>query len=233
MDREAETIDLDLAPGGWLEAQLFIAPLGFDVTNPKCKSSYSGVIHVEYSIDSGNSWVSMDKFDAWKWRQEKFFPVKFVIPPNSHGATTATRFKFRQGAPFDSQRDAWALDNVRVLRYLPPTWYVYDLFTINMKKANDLLQYAQCCFDTDWCETRLTLSQMDSCKNIFEWYNGRYYLIRGAELYMLIILFINIMKWLYICGQDYFLYKKYPFQDEWEDITKIDKFMKYIPKRYR
>ena len=55
-DRLAETRDVDVAVGGWLEAELFISPIGFDVSNPKCKSSYAGSIDVEYSIDGGSTW---------------------------------------------------------------------------------------------------------------------------------------------------------------------------------
>ncbi len=231
--REAETMDLDLSPGGWLEAELFIAPIGFDVSNPNCKSSYQGVIRVEYSTNGGNDWVIMDSFDAWKYRQEKFFPVKFPIPAGSDAATSHTRFRFRQDGSFQASRDHWALDNVRVLRFLPTNWYVYDLMVTNINKARSVIQLAQCCFDTDWCETRLTLDEMDSCGKYYEWYNGRNYFIRGAELYVMICFFINIIKWAYLCVVDYLLHQKYPFQDEWEDLTKIDRFMQYIPKRYR
>ena len=55
------TQDLNLDSGGWLEAELFIAPIGFDVSNPKCKSSYSGVIEVDYSIDRGSNWRNLDR----------------------------------------------------------------------------------------------------------------------------------------------------------------------------
>ena len=73
-DRYAETLDVDLSVGGWLEAELFIAPIGFDISNPKCKSSYAGSIDVEFSTNEGVDWAELDHFDAWKWRQESFFP---------------------------------------------------------------------------------------------------------------------------------------------------------------
>jgi hypothetical protein len=230
--REATTQDLDISPGGWLEAELFIAPIGFDVVNPKCKSSYKGVIYVEYSIDYGATWTEMDYFNAWYWRQEKFFPTKFAVPKGSRAATTHTRFRFRQGGDFRANGDHWGLDNVRVLRFLPPNWYSYVLQE-GMAAAQATIQRAQCCFDTDWCETRLTLTEMDECGPFFEWYNGRHYFIRGAELYIMITLFINICKWIYLSVVDWFLHGRFPLQDEWEELTKIERFMAYIPKRYR
>ncbi len=230
--REAITKDVNIDSGGWLEAELFIAPIGFDVTNPKCKSAYSGVIHVDYSIDHGKSWITVGIYNAWEYRQATFFPIKFVFPRNSKGATKHTRFRFHQLA-FEGARDAWALDNVRVLRFLPDDWYVLDLMQEYIKKTQSIIQRAQCCFDTDWCETRLTLSEMDECGTFFEWYNGRHYFIRGAELYIMITLVITVFKWLYLCCVDWFLFKRLPLQDEWEDLTKIDRIMQYIPKRYR
>ena len=231
-DRFAETTDVDVAVGGWLEAELFISPIGFDVANPKCKSSYAGSIDVEYSIDGGSTWYDMDHFDAWEYRQATFFPVKFVIPPGDRAATSSTRFRFIQRS-FTAARDHWALDNVRVLRYLPTDWAVVSTFVENVQITIASMQRAQCCFDTDWCETRLTLKQMDECETQFEWYGGRHYFIRGAELYVVICVFLNLFKWVYMCGVEYTLRGRYPFQDEWEDLTKLDKFWQYIPKRFR
>ncbi len=231
-DRFAETLDVDLAVGGWLEAELFIAPIGFDVSNPKCKSSYAGSIDVEYSIDGGSTWSEIEHFDAWKWRQETFFPVRFEIPVGDRAATSSTRFRFIQRS-FTAARDGWALDNVRILRYLPTDWAVAPEFVTNVQHTLKWMQRAQCCFDTDWCETRLTLKEMDECGSIFEWYGGRHYFIRGAELYVVICVFLNLFKWVYMCGCEYFLRGRFPFQDEWEDLTKIDKLWQYVPKRFR
>jgi hypothetical protein len=231
-DRYAETIDLDVAVGGWLEAELFISPIGFDVANPNCKSSYAGSIDVEYSLDGGSSWFEMDHFDAWEYRQETFFFQKFPIAPDSQAATASTRFRFIQRS-FTAARDAWALDNVRVLRFLPTEWAVDAEFTENVATATTWMQRAQCCFDTDWCETRLTLKEMDECGEFFEWYNGRHYFIRGAELYVVVCVFLNLFKWVYLCVGEFLLRGKLPFQDEWEDLTKMDKVWQYLPKRYR
>ena len=49
--RSAETTDLDLTFGGWIEAEMFIPPIGYDVTNLFCRTGYIGVINLDYSID--------------------------------------------------------------------------------------------------------------------------------------------------------------------------------------
>jgi hypothetical protein len=231
-DRFAETQDMDVSVGGWLEAEMFIAPIGFDVTNPNCKSSYAGSIDVEYSIDGGTDWYEMDHFDAWEFRQATFFPQQFPIAEGSRAATNATRFRFIQRS-FTAARDAWALDNVRVLRFLPTDWAISEGFIQNVAYTVEWMQKAQCCFDTDWCETRLTEGEMDSCETEFEWYKGRNYFIRGAELYVVIVVFLNLFKWVYMSACDYLLRGRFPFQDEWEDLTKFDKVWQYLPKRYR
>ena len=42
---------MDLSSGGWIEAEMFIPPIGFDVKNPNCKTGYDGIIYLEYSIE--------------------------------------------------------------------------------------------------------------------------------------------------------------------------------------
>jgi hypothetical protein len=122
---------------------------------------------------------------------------------------------------------------VRVLRNLPLDWFISESFKTNVDYTEQHMQRAQCCFDTDWCETRLTTSQMDNCAKEFEWYAGRHYFIRGAELYIVVVVLLSLFKWAYLCFVDYFLKGRYPFQDEYEDLSKVDWLMEYIPKRYR
>ena len=114
---------------------------------------------------------------------------------------------------------------MRVLKYLPNDWNFYDLWVENVAFAKGMIQRAQCCFDTDWCETRLSENEMDSCRNYFEWYDGRHYFIRGAELYVMICLLINVFKFVYLGAMDFFLHGKFPLQDEFEDISKVDWLM--------
>ena len=123
----------------------------------------------------------------------KLFPVRFEISPGDIAATPKTRFRFIQRS-FTAARDGWALDNVRILRYLPDDWAVQAGFLANVQYTLKWMQRAQCCFDTDWCETRLTLKEMDECDSLFEWYGGRHYFIRGAELYVVICVFSEFVQ---------------------------------------
>lgn len=231
--RFAETNDLDMTPGGWLEAELFISPVGFDITHPLCKSAYGSSIDVAYSVNGGVTWTNMAMFEAFVHRQDTFFPVKFVVEPGSPAASPKTRFRFYQSS-FSAVHDQWALDNVRVLRNLPESWHSIGPFLANMRRTLDWMQRAQCCFDTDWCETRLSLEEMDQCGKLFpDWYHGRSYLIRGAELYVMIVVLFAMIKFIYISIADFIIKGSFPFQSEWEDLTKMDRIMKYLPPRYR
>lgn len=49
--RFAESKDLDVSSGGWVEAEMFLPPLGFDVANVKCKTGYIGVVNLDFSTD--------------------------------------------------------------------------------------------------------------------------------------------------------------------------------------
>lgn len=228
-DRFAETKDLDVTSGGWLEAELFMAPPGFDVSNPYCKSSYVGSVNADYSIDQGNTWVTLKTYPAWVWRQLHFFEVKLELPPAAW--TNSTRFRFRQSF-FDEARDGWALDNVKVYRYLPPDWHTSAGFMNSMKESLAHMARAQCCFDTDWCETRLSQSEMNKCTD-FAWYKGRRYLLRNAEMYVAIATLLAIFKAVYVAIQEWIMHKRYPLQDEFEDLVTMDRIMKFIPARYR
>ena len=231
--RFAETLDVDVSSGGWLEAELFISPVGFDLSHPLCKSSYGGGVDVEYSTNEGKTWTSLDHFDAFVYRQETFFPVKFLVDAQGPAATSHTRFRFIQRA-FTAARDQWALDNVRVLRNLPPKWHDIGPFMTNVRYTLSWMQRAQCCFDTDWCETRLSLEQMDDCAKDFPaWYHGRRYLLRGSELYVMVVVLVYLVKFVYTATADYIIKGRLPFQSEWEDLTKMDRIMKYLPPRYR
>ena len=238
-NRYAMTVDMDLSSGGSLEAELFIAPIGFDVQYPFCKSSYSGGVYVMYSVDAGDSWEILHDYPAYFYRSASFFPVKFDFPVGEHpAAAPQVRFRFEQRS-FTPARDQWALDNVRVLRHLPTSSSNTDewlslFYAKSVGRTLDWMQRAQCCFDTDWCQTRLSAQQMDDCKNDFAiYYQGRHYLLRGAELYVMIIVLINLIKFFYLGFAEWYLRKRYPFQSEWEDLTKLDRLFKYLPARYR
>lgn len=44
---------------------------------------------------------------------------------------------------------------------------------------------------------------------------------------------INLLEFLYISGADWLIKKRFPFQDEYEDLTRVDRIMKLLPPRFR
>jgi hypothetical protein len=229
--RSAETLDLDVSSGGKLEFELFMPPLGWDATNPLCRTGFQGKVYVDYSTD-GEKWHNMKVYDPKYYRQEKFFLNSLDIP--KRGITTHTRFRFQQRF-FESARDNWALDNVRVLRNLPSDWSVSDAFRQNVHKARTLIQKAQCCLDTDWCEQRYTAEEIKQCDDFF-WYKGEKYLIRLSEIMLCFACLINLLKFFYISAQDWYMKDRFPFQDEILEIMSwgvVERWMKKVPLQYR
>lgn len=119
LNRSASTEPLDVSNGGWLEAELFIPPPGYDVTNPMCRSAYQGTVLVSYSLDDGE-WFPLARYSPMDQPpQSVFFPIKIVLP--SEAISKSTSFRFSQPT-FEAGRDNWALDNVRVFSYFPGDW---------------------------------------------------------------------------------------------------------------
>ena len=109
--RSAQTEDLDVTSGGWLEFEFFFPPIGFDGSNPQCKTGYIGRVYVQYSTDQGATWTNIAILNPSTLRQEKFFYNQLDVPEAAQ--TNQTRFQFIQPV-FEAARDAWALDNVKV-----------------------------------------------------------------------------------------------------------------------
>jgi hypothetical protein len=227
-ERSATTKPLDLTSGGWIEAELFISPIGYDVSNSNCKSSYAGIVHVEYSIDTPDNWTEIIRYTAADYASSEFFMIRLDLPERA--VTNHTRVRFVQSA-FQAARDAWALDNVRILRYLPLDWYSNEEYQQNIKVGESLMQEAQCCFDTDWCEYRLTAKEMSECE--YPWYESSVYLLRGAELYIIITTLLTVFKLVYVSGQDFLMTGRMPLQDEYDDLLDFERLMMLIPPKYR
>lgn len=131
-----------------------------------------------------------------------------------------------------STGDGWAIDNFKVFRYFPSDWHKSSAFRQNVVTALDFIQRAQCCFDTEHCETRLSFEQMNDCYNFLPSYNGRRYLIRGVEIFICVVAFINLLKFVYVTVENLLTTKRLPFQDEWEELGKVDRIMQFVPARY-
>jgi len=233
--RYAETQDVDISSGGKLETRMFIPPLGYDIINPYCKTGFIGTINVEFSTNKGLNWTLLHAFPPADYRESSFFPVSLELPIDSH--TAQTRFRFHQPV-FDASRDNWALDDVKILRNLPSNWQSNSDFFGKLNQAWDMIQYAQCCVDTDWCARRLTPDERAACSDSFpSWYTPHTkYLFRLAEIILCIVLLINLIRFFYLTVSTYLISSHLPFQEEIEEIlelTCVHHLWKKIPLNYR
>ena len=97
-------------------------PIGFDVTNPKCKSSTQEASMLSIPSTAapiGTRWIILTpgNFDRPCFLSNS--PQRFSRRHQRHA------FRFIQRS-FTAARDAWALDNVRVLRFLPTDWAISE-----------------------------------------------------------------------------------------------------------
>ena len=127
--------------------------------------------------------------------------------------------------------DGWALDDIKVFQYFPPNWHTSAGFLVSQDISHDFLQRAQCCFDTEWCQTRLSNEQMQDCSKDIPCYKQRRYLIRGIEMFVCLATLLNLVKFTYVTVQTFLLTRRVPFQDEIEDVAKLKWLFQYLPLR--
>ena len=199
--RFADTQDLDLRHGGRVEADLLLAPLSFDSSHPSCRATYSGIVSVSYSGDRRSSWTTMASFQPALFRSPSFFHVQLELPQSAW--SSSLRFRFSQ-EEFVSDRDNWAIDNVRVLSYFPSGWGSSSAFDKRNRQSQSNIQFAQCCFDTDECVRRLSDSERGNCRDL-PGYTGVRYSLRQAEIWIMIVTALALIKFVYVSIQDYFI----------------------------
>ena len=77
----------------WLEAFVFMAPLGYDITNELCPTNYGGSVYIEYSNTRGKgNWTLLEILDPVERRQKNFLKVKYPMPAGTK--YNVTRFRF-------------------------------------------------------------------------------------------------------------------------------------------
>ena len=91
---------------------------------------------------------------------------------------------------------------------------------------------AQCCFDTDWCETRLSEDELEQCKTVPNYTKTTFYL-RGIELYIVFGCFFTIVKFIYMSVQDWYQRGRIPFNDELDHFNFLDRLVHLLPPHYR
>ncbi len=108
IQRRATTVDLDVAAGGVVRFALLIG----SGTAP-CEDADPGDdVVLEYSVDGGASWMQMATYAEWAF--PSFTAVEVAIPPA--GASSTTRFRWRQIGTWLAGQDNWALDDVTIAR---------------------------------------------------------------------------------------------------------------------
>jgi hypothetical protein len=232
-DRYAETRDLDVSSGGRVEFKLFMPPQSYDFSHPLCRPGFTGVVYLQYSANGGYNWTNFAEYDPAVFRSSVFFIQKIEIP--KAGWTNHTRFRFSQPV-FESAFDNWALDDVKVLRYLPGNWQTSPGYTKSNQQAQDTIQFAQCCADTDWCHQRLSPADRERCAREFPWYSKRSYLFRLSEIMVCVALLVNLIKFIYVSITNYLLYHHYPFHDEFLlllNLQFISRWLQLLPIEYR
>ena len=151
--------------------------------------------------------------------------------------------------------DGWAVDNIQILRKFPSNWSILTQFKANIQYTYNIIQQLQCCYDTDWCKIRLTTnsnsnSNKQQCISLLSslstvpaspspaysniYTSNIYYNIRLEEIFILITIVINILKFIYITITIYYIQSRLPFQDEFEYIVLHISYITYLlPPRYR
>lgn len=228
VERFAETLPLDVSSGGWVEFDAFLSPQGFEQSHPYCRPCFAGVVNIEYSVN-GTDWIVLEELYPWYHTEWYFFKVKIVLPPEA--ITTHTLFRVIQH-DFVAVDDSWAIDNFRVFRYFPDNWDNNPKFEDNVAFTKTKMDYASCCFDTEFCDSRLSADDFDECERI-QGFTANEYVLRGTELYILIVVTLNVMKFIYVSTMNWYMKKLLPFTDEFRALVKLDFLMKYIPARYR
>ena len=227
--RYAQTKPLDVTSGGWIEAEVLLAPEGFQETHPLCPVTYIGVVNLEYSIEYGATWTMIKAYEPPEYRTPKFFFIKEDIPLGA--MTAATSFRFKQPA-FVGIIDAWALDNVRVFRYFPNYWDSTSEYRSQLADNKKRMERASCCFDTERCEKRLSESEWALCESIQGFKKGQS-VLRSTEIFVIMVLAINILKFTYVSIMNWYIRKAIPFSEEYRALVSFDLIMRYIPAQYR
>eukprot|EP00957_Ditylum_brightwellii_P168778 12846598-Ditylum_brightwellii.AAC.1 len=201
--RHADTIDLDIEYGGHVEFFLKMAPITSDIGATPCKTAYGGDISIACSKDEGRSWYNFASYPVWKYRSNRFKFVKESLPRNCW--SNQTRFRFHQPA-FDSKRDYWALDDVRIFRSFNPQWYGSEAYLIQKQSRQTNINSAQCCYNTEQCNifSKNSINSKDEvCENLRSFdENGGTFRLKSVEIFVIMAGVFSLVKIVFIKIRD-------------------------------
>ena len=150
--RVAETQDLNLKHGGIVNFQLLMGPKEGHRSNTdsRCKEAYQGDVTVAYSTDQGHNWYDIASYQAPLYNLGKWSHISAKLP--KEGYSNTTRIRLYQGS-FEEKWDHMAIDDLRIFAYFEPGWHEGKKFQRKVSIAHKDIEMAQCCFETDQCET--------------------------------------------------------------------------------
>ncbi|KAL9183161.1 hypothetical protein ACHAXT_004948 [Thalassiosira profunda] len=162
--RQATTAGLDVRHGGRVEFFLKMGPILVEGAESDCKAAFSDVI-LEYRTESSN-WATLATYPAWGYRGVWKF-VSEELPTDAW--SNSTKFRFRQPY-FDSLRDHWAIDDIRIWANLMPKWEASPQFEERREQQAARVKLAQCCYgSSNQCsvfEKKRTNFSEDQCDAI-------------------------------------------------------------------
>jgi hypothetical protein len=215
--RHAVTEGVNVEHGGVVEFYLKMGPLS---NNPSatCKAAYDGDVTVEYCMISKDECVKFGFFPAWKYRGDTFHFLSVEIPDDAW--SNSTSFRFRQES-FDSSRDHWAIDDVRIRANLQPNWQESSAFVQRQHITNSDVRRGACCYGTDKCsvfDKKDTNFQTSECDIIPGFASDKpISRLKSSELYILFCLFAFLAKFAY---QRVF--------DHYTSMTRTDKNSNFV-----
>lgn len=195
--RYAETLSLDMSFGGRIDFYLKMAPILSSESESLCKTSFDGDIYLSYSIDEGLSWVVFARFPVLNYRNKSF--TNIITPLPIEARTNKTRFKWEQ-PHFDTVRDFWALDDVRIFRRFPPNWRTTKSFEDKALARSVEVQRVQCCLDTDQCHSFPNTDSYRSgnhCEQDYLETSDHRYRLKKVDIIILLSSLLSIIRYIY------------------------------------
>lgn len=215
-NRFAETIGLDVRFGGRVEFYFKMAPIVENELATECKSSFGGDVNLMYSLNHGISWSILNKYTVLKFRSHVFSFVNETIPIQAQSRNT--RFRWEQPV-FDSIRDFWALDDIRIFHQFERNWRESDWFDKNRSERWLIEQKEQCCLDTEQCLIFPNYMSLENC-SAHSPSNNFTYRMKIVDMFIVAAVMICFAKKSF-----------HDFQDWFEDSNDVDD--KYVAKSLR
>ena len=194
MERQATTVPLDMSHGGTVNFHLKFAPVVDNEDAVQCKTAFGGHMYLQYSIDLGDTWVKFGSYIVHNYRHQHFTAVEEELPRG--GYSNQTMIMWDQPY-FEDKRDYWALDDIVIFHRFEGNWREGEKYLTAKEVVWDDIQKAQCCFETELCESDPSTLTKEDCEDVFGWDGTNHYILRGADAYIIVASLLALTKFLY------------------------------------